>query len=239
LRFLEYIDIILLNYFFEEDKMSKRKKLIILSLILLIISIAYTVLVKTVDVKAIGPNNTSVGFASLNEPVHNALGYNETFYKISKYLGILAFGFIGLYFLIGLIQLVKEKSVFKVDREIIGVGVFYIVFLIVYVLFEKIALNYRPVLMDGELEASFPSTHTLLALCICGSAIMVNGKVIKNDLLRKLLNIAAGLIMLGIVVTRVMSGVHWASDIIGGVIISLFLLTALKAFLAEERVEKH
>ena len=219
--------------------MSKRTKLIIFSLILLVIAIVYTVLVKTVDVKAIGPKDTSVGFASLNEPVKNALQYNETFYKISKYLGFLAFGFIGLYGLIGVIQLVREKSIFKVDREIIGLGVFYVVFLVIYVLFEKIALNYRPVLMDGELEASFPSTHTLLALCICGSAIMVNGKVIKNDLLRRLLNIVAGLLMLGIVVTRVMSGVHWASDIIGGVIISLFLLTALKAFLVEGRPEKH
>ena len=219
--------------------MSKRTKLIIISLILLVIAIVYTVLVKTVDVKAIGPNNSEVGFASLNGPVRDKLVYNETFYKISKYLGIAAFGFIALYFLIGLIQLVKEKSIFKVDREIIGLGIFYIIFLIIYVLFEKIALNYRPVLMDGELEASFPSTHTLLALCVCGSAIMANGKVIKNDALRGLLNIAAGLIMIGIIVTRVLSGVHWISDIIGGVIISLFLLTALRAYMVEGKVEKH
>ena len=217
----------------------KRKTLIIISIILLLVSIVYTILAKTVDVKAIGPEGSSVGFASLNEPVHKALDYNETFYKISKYLGFVAFGFIALYALIGLVQLVKEKSIWKIDRKIIGLGIFYVVFLIVYILFEKIALNYRPVLMDGELEASYPSTHTLLALCVCGSAIMANKTVIKNDIARIALNIVATALMFGIVISRVISGVHWASDIIGGVIISLFLLTCLKAFFAEERIEKH
>lgn len=217
----------------------KRKTLIIISIVLLVISIVYTILAKTVDVKAIGPEGSSVGFASLNEPVHKALDYNETFYKISKYLGFVAFGFIALYALIGLIQLIREKSIWKIDRKIIGLGIFYVVFLIVYILFEKIALNYRPVLMDGELEASYPSTHTLLALCVCGSAIMANKTVIKNDIARIALNIVATALMFGIVISRVISGVHWASDIIGGVIISLFLLTCLKAFLAEERIEKH
>lgn len=217
----------------------KRKTLIIISIVLLVISIVYTILAKTVDVKAIGPEGSSVGFASLNEPVHKALDYNETFYKISKYLGFVAFGFIALYALIGLIQLIREKSIWKIDRKIIGLGIFYVVFLIVYILFEKIALNYRPVLMDGELEASYPSTHTLLALCVCGSAIMANKTVIKNDIARIALNIVATALMFGIVISRVISGVHWASDIIGGVIISLFLLTCLKAFFAEERIEKH
>ena len=94
-------------------------------------------------------------------------------------------------------------------------------------MFEKIALNYRPFLIDGELEASFPSTHTLLAICICGSSIMVSKYFIKNEKILKITNILSWIVMILLVVGRTLSGVHWLTDIIGGIIISLFMLTAL------------
>ena len=50
---------------------------------------------------------------------------------------------------------------------------------------------------------------------------------IKNEKLLKATNILTWLVMLVIVIGRVLSGVHWLTDIIGGIIISLFMLMSL------------
>ncbi len=219
--------------------MNNRKKFLVISLILFVVAVVYTVLVKKADVKAIGPNGSEVGFASLNSSVRGALnygesGYNETFYKISKLCGLLPFLLVALYGIIGLKQLITEKSLAKVDKRLIAMGGFYVAFAIVYVFFEKVAVNFRPVIMDGELEASYPSTHTLLAICLCGSSILASKYLIENETLRKIINIISAIVMVVIVVTRLLSGVHWTSDIIGGIIISAFMLTTLNIFLVNK-----
>ena len=206
--------------------MNKKKKLFIASCILLLISIIYTFLVKFADVSNIAPDGSNVGFATINTKVKDLIGLNMTWYNITKYLGIFALAICGCYALLGFIQLIKNKGFKGVDKRIYALGVFYVVFAIVYVLFEKIALNYRPFLIDGELEASFPSTHTLLAICICGSSLMVTKHFIKNEKVLKAVNIYTWLLMLAIVIGRVISGVHWITDIIGGIIISAFMLTS-------------
>jgi len=208
--------------------MNKKKKYLIVSILLFIIAIIYTILVKNVDLAIIGPNNSEVGFSRLNGIVHNIFNQNMTWYEITKYLGILPFLLVLYYGVIGLKQLVKEKSFFKVDKKIIALGVFYICIGITYIFFEKCIINYRPVLIDGELEASFPSSHTLLAITICGSSLMISKYYINNEKIRKIVDILSIVIMLAIVIGRIISGVHWASDIIGGIIISSFLLCSLK-----------
>ena len=207
--------------------MNKKKKLFLASCLLLVISIVYTFLVKFVDVSNIAPDGSNVGFASLNSSFKDLVGLNMTWYKITKYLGLIPIAMCGFYALIGLIQLIKNKGFKGVDKRIYALGIFYVIFALVYVLFEKVALNYRPFLIDGELEASFPSTHTLLAICICGSSLMVAKYFIKNEKLLKVTNICTWVVMFVIVIGRVLSGVHWLTDIIGGIIISLFMLTAL------------
>lgn len=204
--------------------MNKKKKLFFTSCLLLLVSIIYIFLVKYADVSNIAPDGSNVGFATINTKFKDMIGLNMTWYNITKYLGILALAICGCYALLGLIQLIKNKGFKGVDKRIYAVGVFYVVFAIIYVLFEKIALNYRPFLIDGELEASFPSTHTLLAICICGSSLMISKYFISNEKLLKAVNIYTWLLMLTIVIGRVLSGVHWITDIIGGVIISMFLL---------------
>ena len=94
---------------------------------------------------------------------------------------------------------------------------------VVYVFFEKFIINYRPVLIDGELEASYPSSHTILAICICISSLLVSKNYLSDKYL-KIANIVTVLLLLGVFLGRVISGVHWISDIIGGVIISATLL---------------
>jgi len=206
--------------------MNKKKKLFLISCILLLVAITYTFLVKYVDVSNIAPDGSNVGFATLNSRFKDMVGLNMTWYKITKYLGLIPLAMCGCYALLGCYQLIKNKGFKGVDKRIYALGVFYVVFAIVYFFFEKVALNYRPFLIDGELEASFPSTHTLLAICICGSSLMVAKHFIKNEKLLKATNIITWLVMLLIVVGRTLSGVHWLTDIFGGIIISIFMLMA-------------
>ena len=202
---------------------SSNKSSLIKFAILFALFICFTILIKVINVDSIGPNGSEVGFSNINKSFHDLLPYNEMFYNISKYLGYLSFGIIALYGIAGLVQLFKRKSLFKVDKELLILGGFYIIVLCVYVLFEKVVINYRPVLEKGALEASYPSSHTILSVCVCLSSIMVCSRIFKNKDFVKYFNICTGLLMVGIVVTRLLSGVHWLTDIIGGILISLAL----------------
>lgn len=218
--------------------MNKKKKYLIISFVLIFVSIIYTILVKFVDVQSIGDTNTNVGFASINQLVFSSIGVNKIWYDISDILGLFPILSVGIYALIGLIQLIKRKNIFKVDKEIIALGVFYVVVIALYVFFEKVIINYRPVLVDGVLEASYPSSHTLMSICLCGSAIILNNQLFKNK--TKLINILLLVIGLIIIVGRLLSGVHWFTDILGGVIISCALLmtfyTSLKIIKEKEEI---
>lgn len=203
----------------------KEKKKIIVSLILFVVALIYTILVKNIDLAQIGPNGSIVGFSKMNSLISNYIGVNMIWYKITNFIGLISAFLVIYYVLIGIKQFIKEK---KVDDKIIILGIFYIVFAIVYLFFEKIIINYRPTLINGELEASYPSSHTLLAICICGSSIIMSKYYINSSKARKVINILTYILMFTIIVGRILSGVHWASDIIGGVLIGLFLLVTFK-----------
>lgn len=204
-------------------KKSNNKSNIIISGILIVIAIIFSILVKIVDVKNVGVNDMEIGFSSINKFVFNILGTSDLWYKITDVIGIVGLLIILIYGLIGVFQLIKKKSLFKVDKEIMILGGFYIIVGVMYVFFEKVIINYRPVLIDGLLEASYPSSHTMLILCVCGSAILINRKLYNN----KYINVLNGLLlvmMVVMIVGRLLSGVHWFTDILGGILISSALL---------------
>jgi len=205
--------------------MKKNQKLILLNIFLLLIAITYTLIVKYVDVQAIGPRLSEVGLASINKSYWDLIGYSETWYKITKYLGVVPFLMVAYYGLQGLLQVIKRKNILKVDKKILSLGGFYVLVGATYILFEKLVINYRPMLMDNQLEASFPSSHTMLAVCICLSSLLISKYYVKNEKLRKVFDIGTIILMLVLVIGRLLSGVHWFSDILGGVIISLFLVS--------------
>ncbi len=189
------------------------------------------VLLRTVDVAAIGPSGTSVGLSHINGAVSGAVGLNMLWYKITEFLGYTAIASAAVFPVVGLVQLIKRKSIKEVDREIFVTGGLYAAVLCIYILFEKVIINYRPVIMPGdtEPEASFPSSHTMLACTILGSTTMVLDRYIKDERLCKILKAVCFIVMAAIVIGRFLAGVHWFTDIAGSLLISSTLLLIFSA----------
>lgn len=211
--------------------MNNKKRNFLISGILLLIAITFTILVKVVDVKQIGVNNSSIGFATLNQFIFETTGVNMIWSHITDWLGLIPVFMAIVYAFIGLIQFIKRRSIFKVDKEIILLGLYYIIVIALYVFFEKVIINYRPILMNGFLEASYPSSHTLMTICICGSSILINKKLFNNKI-TKVINYLSIIIITITVVGRLISGVHWFTDIIGGILISSGLLMTFYSLLS-------
>lgn len=195
------------------------------------------VLVRFVDVRPIGPEGTSIGLSRLNGFFFRLSGVNILWYHITDWLGVAAILVAFLFAMAGFVQLIKRRSILKVDREILALGGLYIVVIGLYVLFEIVIVNYRPIIMpDGtHPEASFPSSHTMLVCVIMGSAIMLIGKYLKEKpLCRVLRGICAAIIGMT-VIGRLIAGVHWFTDIVGGILISIFLLSLFSEVLKRTR----
>ena len=206
--------------------MEKVKSAFYVTASLFLLFILFTVAVMTFDVEAIGPDKTKVGLATMNEMFANHNGVNMVWYQITKILGILAILVAVLFGCLGLGQWIQKRSLAKVDADLFRLAGFYLVVLLVYVFFENFIVNYRPVILEEGLEASYPSSHTVLAVCILGSAMMQFHNRIRLLSLKKLIQAVLGGMMVVLVLGRLLSGVHWVSDIIGGVLLSISLLMA-------------
>lgn len=196
------------------------------------------VLVCFVDVQAIGPEGTRIGLSHLNRFVFELFGVNMLWYEVTDWLGLAAIGTAFLFAAAGLIQWIRRKDIRKVDKEILSLGGLYFIVIGLYVLFELAVVNYRPILMPGSThpEASFPSSHTMLVCVIMGSALLLLGKYVHGKMLRKLLQAICAATIGVTVLGRLVSGVHWFTDIVGGVLISITLLNLYADIL--ERIEK-
>ena len=193
--------------------------------LLLLASLIYTISVTHVDVKAIGPENTDVGFAALNGAVAGLLPYNSVWYTISKLLGIVAMLLMLFFGFLFLLQIITRKGIFKADKDLYALMIFYLLVVITYVLFEVLKLNYRPVILKEEIEASYPSSHTLIGVCGFLSAAMQFKKRIDDKLLNRILVTVCCVLMVLLILARTLSGVHWITDIVGGLLISAFLIS--------------
>lgn len=183
-------------------------------------------LVRFVDVEKVGPQGTAVGLSYLNKSVFERLGVNMLWYNITDWLGILAIAAAFAFAVMGFVQLIKRKSLLKVDKEILALGILYIAIIGLYVLFEQVIVNYRPIIMPGctKPEASFPSSHTMLVYTIMGSTALILGKYVKNDKLCRAMQTVCVIIIAVTVIGRLISGVHWFTDILGALLISTTFL---------------
>ena len=186
--------------------------------------VLWTAVVSLVDVQAIGPQGSSVGLAALNGFFHNLTGVHLSLYLITDWLSLVPLGIVLGFGALGLVQWVKRKSIWKVDRSILVLGGFYLVVLAAFVFFEVYAVNYRPILIEGVLEVSYPSSTTMLVMTVMPTAALQLKSRIQNPALRKSVVAAIIVFTVFMVMGRLVSGVHWVSDIIGGGLLSAGLV---------------
>ena len=210
---------------------KKNKKTLVWGASWLAMFALWTVLVCFVDVRAIGPEVSSVGFAALNGFIHELTGVNWLLYTVTDWLGLIPIAVALGFAILGLVQLIKRKILWKVDHSILALGVFYIVVMAAYIFFEIVVINYRPTLIDGCLEASYPSSTTMLVMCVMPTAAMQLNVRIKNTVLRRYTIIAIAAFTAFMVIGRLLSGVHWITDIIGGALLSTGLVMIYTACL--------
>ena len=207
----------------------KRKKTMTEGLALLTAFILWTVLIRTVDVRAIGPEETRVGFAALNGWFHQTTGVHWTIYTVTDWLGLVPILICAVFGVIGLMQWIRRKHILKVDADILLLGVYYILVILGYLLFEMIPINYRPVLVEGYLEASYPSSTTLLVLSVMPTLAFQAKRRVNNKNARTALILFSALFSAFMLIGRTVAGVHWLTDIIGAALLSAGLFRLYQA----------
>ena len=200
------------------------------SFIFYIAFILWTIIVTFVDVSPVGPKNSSVGLSSLNSYFKDIIVFNMELYEITDWLGLLPVFIMLAFFVLGLVQLIRRRSVFRVDISVLLLDVLYTVIFCIYLFFENVIINYRPILINGHLEASYPSSTTLLVLTVIPSALIEVYPRIKQRILKTVITVFANVFSVYMVISRFISGVHWFSDIIGGILLSVALVLNYKFF---------
>ena len=215
---------------------TKGKKFFVLGIILIFIFAVWTVLITTVDIQPVGINDTDIGFATLNGWFHRLTGINMMLYDITDWLGLVPLFVCFFFGFIGLCQMIKRKSLFKVDCDILILGLYYVTVILCYFVFEALPINYRPVLINNNMEGSYPSSTTLLVLSVMPTIGFQLKRRIKNNKI-KAINVMIILFSVFMVTGRLISGVHWLTDIIGSCILSagLYLIYRGVVLLTDRR----
>ena len=197
--------------------------------------VVWTVLVRLVDVRPIGPRGSNVGFSTLNGAFHRMTGVHMTLYTVTDWLGLVPIGVAFGFAVVGLCQWIQRKSMLRVDRSILVLGGFYLAVMAAYVFFEMVVVNRRPVLIEGYLEASYPSSTTVLVMCVMPTAMMQLGDRIRRRALKRGTLVTMAAFSAFMVIGRLFSGVHWLTDIIGGALLSASLVMLYVAIVYQKR----
>ena len=204
------------------------------ALVTLLLSVIWTVTAGVADVSAIGPMGSPVGLSTLNAAVRDLVGVRMELYELTDILGLVPIAVALGYAIVGAAELIGGRSLWRVDRRILALGGLYIALGVVFVGFELIPLNYRPVLIEGVLEASYPSSTTLLVMTVIPAFLIdVATRVKKKRIFWVIFTVSAAFCAF-VVAARILSGVHWFSDIVGGLLISATLVLSYSALMPRE-----
>lgn len=213
----------------------KTKSLFAEGIVYLIAFVVWTLVISFVNVQPVGPEGSEVGLASVNSAFHQLTGVHLWMYELTDLLSLIPLAIIVFFGLLGLAQWIKRKHFLKVDFSILVLGGFYVAVLAFFAFFEVAVVNYRPVLIEGVLEASYPSSTTMLMTCVMPTAMMQFHRLLRNKALRNTVLILCGLFTALMVIFRLISGVHWLTDIVGGLFLSFGLVQLYRAFCGLEK----
>ena len=209
-----------------------RNKALLSGIALLAAFAVWTILIRFADVQNVGPNGTAVGFAAFNVWFHRMTGAHMLIYAITDWLGLVPIIICICFGVLGLVQLIRRRSLLKVDSDILLLGAYYVVVILGYLLFEMVPINYRPILIDGNLEASYPSSTTLLVLSVMPTLKYQVDRRISNTAAKQVIAVFTVAFSVCMVIGRLLSGVHWVTDIVGSVFLSIGLYMIYR-FMAE------
>lgn len=200
---------------------------------LLVLFALWTVLVQRVDVHPMGQTGTAVGFAALNGWVHGMTGVHLWLYTLTDWLGLIPVFVCLLFGAVGAVQLFTRKDLRKVDLDILLLGVYYVLVVVCYLVFEQVPINYRPILIEGRMEASYPSSTTLLVLSVMPTLVLQGRRRLTSRTVQRWVTGCSMVFSVFMVVGRLISGVHWLTDIVGSVLFSMGLFCLYRAAIKE------
>ena len=180
----------------------------------------WTLLIQTVDVQPLGVQGTRIGFASMNVWFHTLTGVHLEIYHMTDWLGLVPIAVCLIFGGIGFFQMLKRRSLLKVDYDLFLLGIYYLLVIMAYLIFEMVPINYRPILIQGNLESSYPSSTTLLVLCVMPTLTEQLKRRMKNSVITRSICILSSCFSAFMVLGRLICGVHWITDIIGSILFS-------------------
>ncbi len=193
---------------------SKKQKIwLILSFVLFTIFVGFTLMVALVDVD-------QVGLSHLNQFVWQKLGRNVIWEHITDWLGYLVILLVLGIVAWQIVQAFRRKNLMRIDQNLLVFDVVCAILVAFYAFFEFVVINYRPELVDGVAKASYPSSHVMLFATIIPLLIWQVWHYFKTKPWRIVLTVLMILVAVLGVIGRLLSGVHWFTDILAGLIIS-------------------
>ena len=192
----------------------------------------WTALIQCVDVQPEGQNGTDIGFATFNVWFHGLTGVHMGIYTVTDWLGLVPIAVCLCFGALGAVQLVRRRSLLRVDADLLLLGVYYIVVILCYLVFEMVPINYRPVPIDGIMEASYPSSTTLLVLSVMPTLKFQVDRRAKSPWPRIAATVFVVVFSALMVLGRLVAGVHWATDIVGAVLLAAGLFKLYRSAVA-------
>lgn len=197
--------------------MNETKKGLFIFIICFSLFILLTILVKFVDVD-------EVGLHGLNKIYKYE--YNKTLDLVSDILFYIVLSL--NIFLAGfeIYKIIKKKE--KIDYKFLIYVLVLSIGIIMWLLFDYVLkINNRPNIIDGKIEASYPSTHIFLTTYIMLSSPylflkMEGNKGLENQNKLGFEGIVAIIFLVIILVEtilRLYSGMHWLTDCIAGLLL--------------------
>ena len=200
----------------------------------------WTLLIQSVDVQPVGQNGTNVGFATFNGWFHKITGVHMAIYTVTDWLGLVPIAVCLCFGALGAVQLVRRRSLLRVDADLLLLGAYYLVVILCYLLFEMVPINYRPIPIDGIMEASYPSSTTLLVLSVMPTLKFQVDRRVKSPAVRAAATAFVVAFSALMVLGRLVAGVHWATDIVGSVLLAagLFVVYTSAVALTDRRQDE-